>query len=73
MSDFKWRHFLGELILGCVRWYYKYGISYRELEEMMLERDMEVDHTTIYRWVQHYAPEMEKRLRWYWKPTLGYS
>jgi len=73
MSDFKWRHFRGELILGCVRWYCKYGISYRDLEEMMLERGMEVDHTTIYRWVQHYAPEMEKRLRWYWKPTLGYS
>ena len=73
MSDFKWRHFQGDIILGCVRWYCKYGISYRELEEMMLERGMEVDHTTIYRWVQHYAPEMEKRLRWYWKPTMGYS
>ena len=73
MSDFKWRHFQGELILGCVRWYCKYGISYRELEEMMLERGMEVDHTTIYRWVQHYAPEIEKRLRWYYKPTMGYS
>jgi len=73
MSDFKWRHFKGEMILGCVRWYCKYGISYRDLEEMMLERGMEVDHTTIYRWVQHYAPEMEKRLRWYWKPSMGYS
>ena len=61
------------MILGCVRWYCKYGISYRELEEMMLERGVEVDHTTIYRWVQHYAPEMEKRLRWCWKPTMGYS
>ncbi len=73
MNDFKWRHFKGEMILGCIRWYCKYGISYRDLEEMMLERGMEVDHTTIYRWVQRYAPEMEKRLRWYWKPTLGYS
>ena len=72
MNDFKWRHFQGDIILGCVRWYCKCGISYRELEEMMLERGMEVDHTTIYRWVQHYAPEMEKRLRWYWKPTMGY-
>ena len=34
---------------------------------------MEVDHTTIYRWVQHDAPEIEKRLRWCWKPTMGYS
>ncbi len=73
MSDFKWRHFRGEMILGCVRWYCKYGISYRDLKEMMLERGLDVDHTTLYRWIQHYAPEMEKRLRWYWKPSLGYS
>lgn len=73
MSDFKWRHYRGEIILGCVRWYCRYGISYRELEEMMSERGVEVDHTTLYRWVQHYAPEMEKRLRYFWKPTLGYS
>jgi transposase-like protein len=73
MSDFKWRHFRGEIILSCVRWYGKYGISYRDLEEMMLERGLDVDHTTLYRWVQHYAPEMEKRLRWFWKPTMGYS
>jgi len=66
-------HFRGEIILSGVRWYCKYGISYRDLEEMMLERGLEVDHTTIYRWVQHYAPEMEKRLRWFWKPTMGYS
>jgi len=73
MSDFKWRHFRGDIILGCVRWYCKYGISYRDLEEMMEERGLEVDHTTLYRWVQHYAPIIEKRLRWYWKPTMGYS
>ncbi len=53
MLDFKWRHYQGDVILGCVRWYCKYGISYRDLEEMMLERGVEVDHTTIYRWVQH--------------------
>ena len=34
---------------------------------------VEVDHTTLYRWVQHYAPEIEKRLRWCYKPTMGYS
>ena len=73
MSDFKWRHYQGDIILGCVRWYCKYGISYRELEEMMLERGLEVDHTTIYHWVQHYAPEMEKRMRWYYKPHMGHS
>jgi len=70
MNDFKWRHFQGEIILQCVRWYCKYGLSYRDLEEMMEERGVDVDHTTIYRWVQHYAPEMEKRLRWHYRPTL---
>ena len=62
-GEFKWRHFAGELILLCVRWYCKYGISYRDLEEMMAERGVAVDHTTLYRWVQRYAPELEKRLR----------
>jgi len=73
MNDFKWKHFQGDIILGCVRWYCKYGISYRDLEEMMLERGVEVDHTTLFRWVQQYAPEIEKRLRWYQKPRLGES
>ena len=73
MSDFKWRHFQGEIILQCVRWYCKYGISYRDLEEMMEERGVDVDHTTIYRWVQHYAPEMEKRLRWHYRPSYSSS
>lgn len=73
MNDFKWRHFQGEIILQCVRWYCKYGISYRDLEEMMEERGVDVDHTTIYRWVQHYAPEMEKRLRWYYRPCMAGS
>ena len=44
--------------------------SYRELQEMLAERGVNVDHTTIYRWVQRYAAEMEKRLHWYWRnPT----
>ncbi len=73
MNDFKWKHFQGEIILGCVRWYCKYGISYRDLEEMMAERGIDVDHTTLYRWVQQYAPEIEKRLRWYYKPSSGES
>ncbi len=73
MNDFKGKHYQGEIILGCVRWYCKYGISYRDLEEMMLERGVEVYHTTLYRWIQQYAPEIEKRLRYYWKPAMGYS
>jgi transposase, IS6 family len=60
---FKWRHFQPEIILLCVRWYVRYALSYRDLEEMMRERGLPVDHTTIFRWVQHYAPELEKRCR----------
>ena len=62
-SPFKWRHFEAEIILLCVRWYLRYSLSYRDLEEMMRERGLHVDHTTIYRWVQRYAPELEKRSR----------
>jgi transposase-like protein len=50
MGVFRWRHFAGEIILWAVRWYCRYGISYRELEEMMSERGVAVDHTTLYRW-----------------------
>jgi transposase-like protein len=67
MSAFKGRHFEGEIVLWAVRWYCRYGISYRDLEQMMAERGVPVDHTTIYRWVQAYAPELEKRLRWQWR------
>ncbi len=66
---FKWRHFQADIILLCVRWYLRYSLSYRNLEEMMLERGLHVDHTTIYRWVQRYSPEIEKRCRPYLKAT----
>ena len=52
-----------EIILLCVRWYWRYSLSYRDLEEMMRQRGLQVDHTTIYRWVQRYAPELDKRCR----------
>ena len=70
-SPFKWRHFESEIILLCVRWYLRYSLSYRDLEEMMLERRLRVDHTTIYRWVQSYAPELERRCRPHVKPTTN--
>jgi IS6 family transposase len=63
LRPFTWRHFEAEIILQCVRWYLRYALSYRDLEEMMRERGLHVDPTTIYRWVQHYAPELEKRCR----------
>ncbi|WP_394817442.1 ATP-binding protein [Enterobacter asburiae] len=51
MNPFKGRHFQRDIILWAVRWYCKYGISYRELQEMLAERGVNVDHSTIYRWV----------------------
>ena len=66
---FKWRHFQSDIILLCVRWYLRYPLSYRNLEEMMLERGSTVDHTTVYRWVQAYAPELDKRCRPHLRPT----
>lgn len=73
MSIFAGRHFTHEIIIWAVRWYCKYGISYRDLEEMLQERGIEVDHCTIYRWVQCYAPKILKKLSWYVKPSLGHS
>ena len=46
---FKWRHYESEIILLCVRWYLRNALSYHDLEEMMNERGLSVDHTTIYR------------------------
>ena len=68
-SPFKWRHFEGQIILLCVRWYLRYCLSYRDLEEMMAERGLDLDHTTIYRWVQRYAPELEMRCKPHLKQT----
>ena len=68
---FKRRRFPVEIILLCVRWYCKYGISYRDLAEMMSERGISVDPSTIFRWVQRYAPEIEKRIRPYQGPRSG--
>jgi IS6 family transposase len=62
---FKRRRFPVEIILVYVRWYCKYGISYRDLTEMMQERGVDVDPSTIMRWVHRYALELEKRVWWY--------
>jgi transposase, IS6 family len=66
MSDsplFKWRHFEADIILCAVRWYLRYALSYRDVEELLRERGVGVDHTTVFRWVQRYAPELDKRCR----------
>ena len=66
---FKWRQTEPELILCAVRWYLRYSLSFRDVEELLRERGLEADHTTIWRWVQHYGPELEERLRRHLKPT----
>src|SRR5437764_4192692 len=58
---FKGRHFEAEIIVLCVRWYLRYPLSFRQLEEIMAERKLSVDHVTIWRWVQRYAPELNRR------------
>ena len=60
---FRGRHFQDVIIILCVRWYLRYSLSYRDLEEMMMERGLLVDHVTIWRWVQRYAPILNHRLR----------
>jgi transposase-like protein len=68
---FKGRQFTSEVILWAVRWYLQFPISYRDLELMLRDRGVSVDHTTIYRWIQAYAMELEKRLRPHLRPTNG--
>src|ERR1700685_2340589 len=57
---FKGSHFECDVILWGVRWYVAYPISYRQIEEMMGERGVEVDHSTLHRWVLKYVPALEK-------------
>jgi putative transposase len=59
--SFKGRHFDRSVILVCVRWYLAYSLSLRDLEEMMAERGVAVDHATIHRWVLRYSPELLER------------
>ena len=63
MISFKGRYHQQDIILQCVRWYVAYSLSYRDLEELMQERGYAVDHSTVQRWVVHYAPRIEKAFR----------
>ena len=68
---FRGFRFPAEVILWAVRWYLRFPISYRDLERMLADRGAEVDHTTMYRWVQRFAPELEKRTRRHLRPCRG--
>jgi IS6 family transposase len=59
---FRERHFADDVIVLCVRWYLRYSLSYRDLAEMMVERHLSVNSSTIWRWVQRYAPELDARI-----------
>ena len=63
MVNFKGSQFERAIIPWGIRWYVAYPISYRQLEEMMQERGVCVDHSTLDRWVIKYAPEIEKQFR----------
>src|ERR1700676_709573 len=68
-NPFKGRQFPGEVIVLCVRWYLRYPLSYEHVAELVAERGVEVDASCIWRWVQAYAPELNKRCRPHLKPT----
>ena len=55
-SGFAGFRFPREVIVLAVRWYLRYGLSYRDVEELLAERGIEVDHVTVYRWVQRFTP-----------------
>ncbi|QRM33661.1 IS6 family transposase [Microvirga sp. VF16] len=70
-NPFKGRHFTAEIILWAVRWYLQFPISYRDLERMLADRGIQADHTTLFRWIQAYAPELDKRIRPHLRMTSG--
>jgi transposase-like protein len=66
---FKGRHFDRSVILLCIRWYLAYNLSLRNLEEMMAECGISVDHATIHRWVIRYSPELLERFNRHKRPV----
>src|SRR3954464_1260615 len=62
-QSFKGRQFTAEVILWAVRWSLMFPTSYRDLELMLQDCGVAVDHTTLFRWIQAYAAGLEKRIR----------
>ena len=73
MISFKGRHFKKTIILMAIRWYLAYVLSYRDIEELMLERGVIVDHSTINRWVVKYSPGLEAQFSKHHKRNVGSS
>lgn len=68
-NPFHGRHDEADIILTCVRWYLDLPLSYRNVAKLMHERGLPTHHSCVFRWVQVYAPELDKRCRPYRKPT----
>jgi transposase-like protein len=62
-SVFTGFRFPAEVIVVAVRWYLRYGLSYRDVEELLAERGIELDHVTVYRWVQRFTPLLAEAAR----------
>jgi IS6 family transposase len=62
-SAFAGFRFPPDVIVLAVRWYLRFGLSYRDVEELLAERGIEVDHVTIYRWVQRFTPLLAEAAR----------
>ena len=73
MLSFKWRYFKQYIILMLDRWYLAYSLSYRDVEELVLERGLKVNHSRIDRWMIKYAPLLEKAFRKRHKRSVGVS
>ncbi len=71
MLSFKGRHFPKDMILMAVRWKLAYPLSYRNIEELMDERGTDIDHSTVQKWVVHYAPQLDESFRKRKKPVGG--
>ena len=63
--------FPAAVILWAVRWYLQFPLRFRELEAMLADRGVAVDHVTLHRWVQRFAPELERRVRRQLRPCRG--
>jgi transposase-like protein len=59
-SGFAGFRFPPEVITLAVRWYLRYGLSYRDVEELLAERGITVDHVSVYRWVQRFTPAADR-------------
>jgi transposase-like protein len=60
---FRGRHFPDDIIILALRWYLRYSLSYRDLQELLTERGVRVDHSTLWRWIDRYGPELDRRIR----------